>query len=290
MLANQIKAKWISRYDYKAGWSFNEHYHSYFQIIYIISGSGSFYYKNIKKEAVSDKLFLIAPGESHKLIADQQITLKTLDIKFDINTTQFSDRLKKAAGEYSGLNQIKNLLEVIWNEGRKKQAFYQEINSSILLQILLKILRKFSLENSSKNIKSGSWDLEKNIENQVCKSFINYVEDNFKKDLFLKDIASELGYNQSYICQCFKECYDLTPMNFLYKFRIKKSAELLKKTDKSLAEIARETGFKTVHHFNRTFNKYQGKPPGEFRKEYLLAVRKDIYLADDFVNKDRLQK
>lgn len=112
----------------------------------------------------------------------------------------------------------------------------------------------------------GSVDLNRKNENQVCMKFINYVQENIAEELFLKNIASELGYNQSYICQSFKENYDLSPMSFLYKFRVKKAAELLKHSGHSLNQIARKTGFKTVHHFNRIFSKYQGKPPGEYRE------------------------
>lgn len=290
MLTEQIEAMWISRYDYQPGWYFNKHHHSYFQIIYIISGSGSFYYQSLKKQLAKNNLFLIAPGESHKLAAGQKNTLKTLDIKFDIKEDEFENRVKMAAGEYHDLTQVKNLLDKIWEEGRKKQDYYQELNNSFLLQIIINILRANSGPPASKKEDYHSPVLNAKTENQLCKNFLNYIEENFSRDLFLKDIASELGYNQSYICQCFKENYNLTPMNFLYKYRVKKAAELLKTSGDTLTQIARKTGFKTVHHFNRTFSKYQGKPPGEYRDEYLLAVRKDIYLADDFVNKDRLQK
>lgn len=39
-----------------------------------------------------------------------------------------------AAGGYNDLHQVKNLLDKIWGEGRKKKLYYQEMNSSILLQ------------------------------------------------------------------------------------------------------------------------------------------------------------
>ncbi|RAK04982.1 AraC family transcriptional regulator [Halanaerobium saccharolyticum] len=290
MLTEQIEAMWISRYDYQPGWYFNKHHHSYFQIIYIISGSGSFYYQDLEKKLAKNRLFLIAPGESHKLAAGQKNTLKTLDIKFEIKEVEFASRVKMAAGEYHDLPQIKNLLDQIWEEGRKKQDYYQELNNSFLLQILINILRVKSCSPAAENENYHSSVLKEKAKNQLCKKFINYIEENYSRDLFLKNIASELGYNQSYICQSFKENYNLTPMNFLYKYRVKKAAELLKNSGDTLTQIARKTGFKTVHHFNRTFSKYQGKPPGEYRDEYLLAVRKDIYLTADFVNKDRLQK
>lgn len=59
MLTEQIEAMWISRYDYKPGWYFNKHHHSYFQIIYIIAGSGSFYYQGLEKQLAKNKLFLM---------------------------------------------------------------------------------------------------------------------------------------------------------------------------------------------------------------------------------------
>jgi len=290
VLTDQIEAMWISRYDYQPGWYFNKHHHSYFQIIYIVSGSGSFYYQELEKQLSQNKLFLIAAGESHKLAADQKNTLKTLDIKFKIKVDQFASRVKMAAGEYNDLPQVKNLLGQIWQEGRKKQDYYQELVNSFLLQILINILRVNSNSSAAEKEAAQRPGLKENTENQLCRKFLNYIEENYSRELLLKDIASELGYNQSYICQIFKENYNLTPMSFLYKYRIQKAAELLKESGDTLSQIAGKTGFKTVHHFNRTFSKYQGQPPGEYRDQHLLAVRRDIYLAADFVNKNRLQK
>jgi AraC-like DNA-binding protein len=48
--------------------------------------------------------------------------------------------------------------------------------------------------------------------------------------------------------------------------RAELAVEMLKSTDASLAEIARETGYSEVTAFIRAFRRWTGKTPAEFRR------------------------
>ena len=37
-----VDVLWIARYDYQAGWALRPHHHTYFQMIFVVDGKGTF--------------------------------------------------------------------------------------------------------------------------------------------------------------------------------------------------------------------------------------------------------
>ncbi len=111
-----------------------------------------------------------------------------------------------------------------------------------------------------------------------------YIKTHFAEDMSLDNISSALGYNKSYICQAFKKDYNNTPMKYLYEYRIEKAGELMIRSDYTLKQICEMTGFKSIHHFSRTFRKIKGMTPGQWCNKEREGIGKDIYLNDHFCN------
>ena len=44
-------------------------------------------------------------------------------------------------------------------------------------------------------------------------------------------------------------------------------------------------GFQTVHHFTRIFTALEGRAPGDWRREYLEGIRKNVYINPHFENR-----
>ena len=70
-----------------------------------------------------------------------------------------------------------------------------------------------------------------------------------------------------YVSKQFKNQLSMSPSEYMRKFRIAKSMELLKSTDLSVAEITEMTGFKDISIFSRVFKQTIGKSPLSFRKD-----------------------
>lgn len=280
MLQEKLKVLWVARYDYQPGWVLNGHKHNYFQIIYIIAGRGDFFIDNEKRQINPGQVYFIQPGVFHGLKADKNKVIKTLDTKFEVNDLALNDRLKtiKVCGKETD---IVNYLEKIREEGIEKKDLFEEFSSLYLYNIILMILReqmpeKKDLEETERHVAPAN--------NPVCNEFITFIRENYSKDIKLKDIAESMGYTESYICHCFKKAGMESPMHQLYQYRIKKAEELILYSDYSLKQIASMTGFKTVHHFNRIFKKYNSLTPGEYRNKERKGIRKDIYLSEEFIN------
>jgi AraC-like DNA-binding protein len=124
--------------------------------------------------------------------------------------------------------------------------------------LLLEVYKKFLNQRSAaKKIPSWAKELKDIIQDQIDTNLT----------LSLKEVSQSLNVHPTYLSREFSKYFDdLTFGDYIRKLRIEKSINLLNESTHSLAEIAFLTGFSDQSHFNRTFKKYTGKNPSEFRK------------------------
>lgn len=94
-----------------------------------------------------------------------------------------------------------------------------------------------------------------------------YIACNVYRKVSLEEVATYLGMNRTYFCLFFKKHYGKGFADYLNDLRVEKAASMLSATDKQIADIARECGFKTAPYFTRAFRRSKGMNPAEFRKK-----------------------
>lgn len=95
---------------------------------------------------------------------------------------------------------------------------------------------------------------------------IKYIHNNYDKEIDMENLCSKFNINKSYFCNIFKKETGITFTNFLNRFRVEKSKEMLKNTNYSLLDIALSTGFKNQSYYSTTFKKITGQSPIDYRK------------------------
>lgn len=94
-----------------------------------------------------------------------------------------------------------------------------------------------------------------------------YIKSNVYGKLSLEEVSSYVGMNRTYFCLFFKRHYGKGFADYLNDMRIEKAVSLLSVQGKSIADIARECGFKTAPYFTRAFARSKGMTPCEYRKK-----------------------
>ena len=97
---------------------------------------------------------------------------------------------------------------------------------------------------------------------------IEFIKENYYKDITLIDIAKSAAMSRSYFSAAFKTVTGISPYNFLLITRIEKAQELLKNTNKTVMEIAGECGFLSLTSFNKAFKSLIGVTPTTFKNSY----------------------
>jgi len=90
-------------------------------------------------------------------------------------------------------------------------------------------------------------------------------------DLNADMIAEEVGMSKASLYKKVKTITSLTPHGLIKQYRLKKAADLLKTTDKSVSEVIYETGFNSRSYFYKSFNEMYHCHPKDF--ERIAAIK-----------------
>lgn len=100
----------------------------------------------------------------------------------------------------------------------------------------------------------------------ACK-MTGFIHQNYEQKITLDDIASAGIVCRSRCCELFSKYIGQTPNAYLIRYRIQKSCEMLKETNRSILEIAIACGFGSPSYFSYTFRKETGVVPQVYRKQ-----------------------
>lgn len=98
---------------------------------------------------------------------------------------------------------------------------------------------------------------------------IGFIQQNYASKISLQDIADAGNVCRSKCCQIFKDYIFSSPNDYLTRYRINKSIELLLNTSMSVTDIAFACGFSGSSYYAETFKKIKGCPPNEYRRNVL---------------------
>jgi len=101
---------------------------------------------------------------------------------------------------------------------------------------------------------------------------LEYIDQNYGRDITLDQISGEFGLNPSYFSRMFKKSVGSGFTEYLNFIRVCKSEKLLKSTDMSILGIALEVGFSSVSYFNRIFKKIKNCTPTVYRNARYLEI------------------
>lgn len=108
-----------------------------------------------------------------------------------------------------------------------------------------------------------------NSENNLMQDICTYINSNYTDiNLNLNHIANQFNYSSAYISKRFKNEFDESIIDYIYKIRIKHSTELLVNTNLKISDIATVVGFTDSNSLIRIFKKFKGITPGKYKEIY----------------------
>jgi signal transduction histidine kinase/ligand-binding sensor domain-containing protein/DNA-binding response OmpR family regulator len=108
--------------------------------------------------------------------------------------------------------------------------------------------------------------------NKFLKNVLNYVYENMDNpQLSVEALSAHLFISRASLYNKLLEYTGMSPVDFIRSVKLEKAASLLERSDKTISEIAYETGFANPNYFTKVFKvKYQMTP-----SEYINTMKKN---------------
>ena len=103
---------------------------------------------------------------------------------------------------------------------------------------------------------------------KLVQDVAKYIQHHLSEPITTDDIAKALFLSRSRLSVKFKEEANENLIDFILKEKIEEAKRLLRYTDKTSVAISAYLGFSSQSHFSRTFKKYTGSLPNEYRKRH----------------------
>ena len=163
------------------------------------------------------------------------------------------------------------LFSKLYTEMNEQPDWYYPCRSrSYFIEIMLLLERIYDFVGGRHVEPSEKTD---EFENPHLQKAVAFIEAHYSENIILQDIVKACTVNHSTLTKLFKEEFGLTPIAYLWDYRITVSKKLLEFTNLPVKEIATRCGFKTIQHFSRKFEEELGISPAVFRTQ-ALARRK----------------
>ena len=256
------------------------HYHSAVEISLILSGTGTYQTNNSTYSIHAGDIFFYRPNEPHCITNIEEPSMQLLNLhiapyyiytnftkalsseyikilsaQLPIKSNKINDMLTEEKA-----NELCALIRNIRSEFEQKQADFTTLVDNYISTILITISRATGDNSTSSHTTANAQNYQRLI------NVITYIDSNYKQDLTLKKIAAHIGYSRCYLSSVFKKCMGMSIWDYINIKRIEEALTLIKTTDKTILQIATESGFNNTANFNKIFKKYTNLPPKSFRK------------------------
>ena len=105
------------------------------------------------------------------------------------------------------------------------------------------------------------------VNDQRITDVLDYIDTHFSQNITLKMAAERVYLSESRLSHLFKEICGEDFSTVLAKVRVREAEYLLRDTLLSIEEIVLRCGLNNRSHFSCLFKKYNGMPPGQFRRK-----------------------
>ena len=95
-----------------------------------------------------------------------------------------------------------------------------------------------------------------------------YINENFRRDISLDDVSSQVNISPYYFSKIFKEETGENFIEYLTRVRIDKAKELLVDANVSVKEAGIQSGYSDPNYFSRIFKKQTDMTPSEYKTRY----------------------
>ena len=232
------------------------HWHDYYEIEYVVSGTGTCIINDVKYQFKANDLFFLTPSDFEEVKIDEDSTF----INLSFNNTWIANDIYDSLAEGIVITNYPNFLFNKINEEYNQSDSYNKHYLRYLLNcVLIDVIRQGQImTETSKDSKYS----------ECVHKALKYIHAHFREPISQSDVAYNIGLSRNYFCSKFHSEVGTSFKQFLTDLRLKYSISLLVSSDISITDVCLLSGFNDFSNYFHVFKKKYKISPLQYRKAY----------------------
>ncbi|MBS1662293.1 MAG: helix-turn-helix domain-containing protein [Bacteroidetes bacterium] len=247
------------------------HRKTYFEMVFVLEGSGIQTINDHRLPYASDKLFLVFPKDRHGFEVGEKTKFFFIRFNDSYIRTQEKEWVERVEFIFHNHDHTPGCILETRTDKPLVRALVEALirEQAAPNQEMVKQLINTIVTVAVRNIARGSGRAGGiAVETDIATLMLNYIHERIHKPEELKAgvMAAHFNVSNSYISEYFKNRTGQNMQDYIGAYRLKLIEARLRYTDTTLSEIVYEFGFSDASHLNRFFKKWKGMNPSEYRK------------------------
>lgn len=229
-----------------------EHSHDFFEIEYVISGTGTYVIDGVVYPVKRNMLFFMSPLNVHFL---GECDAEIINVMFSCHLCD------------------KAVLHRLFAPENVPAIFFEGEEGNLIRNLLSEVVTAPDMEYAEQFLQCALYKIsslmseDKNAECTHIQSAIVYMLENFHSPITLSDTAKHVGLEASYLSRLFLKETGVNFKAYLDEIRFDHVVRLLLFTRLSIGEICDRAGFPNYPNFAKRFKSRYGCTPTEYREK-----------------------
>ncbi|HLW00115.1 MAG TPA: helix-turn-helix domain-containing protein [Ktedonobacterales bacterium] len=245
------------------------HWHEFYEVHFILAGSGMHLLNGTTQRLLPGALFLLTPADFHALTPHPGQPLELFNVVFteEVLSAELRQLLFASEDQLFALveEECRTALEAefrrLQTEAAEQRAGYQLIMRATLERLLVDLSRRCAQASHSSGRALAS------PHQQSLHQALTYIQHHFREPLSLDEVARQAGLSPHYFSECFHKTTGLTFQGYVQDLRLRFASALLGVSQVPVTTIAASAGFASLAHFERVFKRRFGQSPRAYQRQ-----------------------
>jgi AraC-like DNA-binding protein len=250
------------------------HFHDQHELYYLLSGERFYFVKDRTYSVHKGNLVFINSNELHKtsdtgVPNHERIMLRFSESFIGGDRPPMNDLLREFEQKIPpltelpvrGQQQVEELLQRMVHEIERREAGFEAVLQSALIQLLVYIYR------NNRDRQDASFHHLSPVHEKISE-VVQFINTHYQEPITLGLLSKEFYISPFYLSRVFKEVTGFTFVEYLNTLRIKEAQRLLRETGAKVIAVSEQAGFGNIAHFGRIFKKLTGLSPLQYKKAY----------------------
>ena len=252
-------------------WRYEIHDHSAVEVLLTIDGTVTYTVEDTVYQVRKGEVLIIPPDTPHSLSMEEgssrylflfepDAIMSMRDIKSI--AMYFNKPFHLRDGSEAHVR-IRELLLRARDAYEKREMMWNTVCYSCILRIYATLGQQYL-----SGVRPRTDDGLRNMDSEVITAVMTYINNHYREELSLEDVARFAGFSRYYFSRSFKRQTGYSFKDYLCQKRLQVAMDLLIRTNHSMRDVAIESGFGSVATFNRVFREKKGCTPTQYRAIY----------------------